>query len=210
MREQLGGTGSPNTIHKHLSVWRQSRPAAEVSLSVEFKAAIIAEIGRAVAKAQQQSDEALNDARREAADLAACASHLEAQLDQARQQILQTTSERDELIGKARQQNIDIVRQRRDLEEKQEQIGALRANLQAATQRVEQLEQRVIAQDARIGCLSDEISVGRQCHAAELKRAQGRLQTLEDSIVGALLLLPQDNDGKRLLEVALRDLSAEP
>ncbi len=29
LREALGGTGSPNTIHKHLTAWRAARPQAQ-------------------------------------------------------------------------------------------------------------------------------------------------------------------------------------
>ena len=28
VREKLGDTGSPNTIHKHLTAWREARPVA--------------------------------------------------------------------------------------------------------------------------------------------------------------------------------------
>ena len=50
VREKLGDTGSPNTIHKHLTAWREARPvaaAAAPELPQALTAAIAAEIERA-------------------------------------------------------------------------------------------------------------------------------------------------------------------
>ena len=53
VREKLGDTGSPNTIHKHLTAWRQARPVAAADapeLPHTLTAAIAAEIERAAAR----------------------------------------------------------------------------------------------------------------------------------------------------------------
>ncbi|MBS0174928.1 MAG: DNA-binding protein, partial [Nitrospira sp.] len=53
LRERLG-TGSPNTVHRHLTAWREARPAAAAAapeLPASLAAAIAAEIERAAAQA---------------------------------------------------------------------------------------------------------------------------------------------------------------
>jgi len=50
VREELG-TGSPNTVHRHLTAWREARPQAVATAStlpVSLTAAIAAEIERAM------------------------------------------------------------------------------------------------------------------------------------------------------------------
>ena len=57
VRERLGDRGSPNTIQKHLSAWRDARPmaaAAALELPQALAAAIAAEIGRAAAQARAE------------------------------------------------------------------------------------------------------------------------------------------------------------
>ena len=57
VREKLGDTGSPNTIHKHLTAWREARPvaaAAAPELPQALTAAIAAEIERAAAQARAE------------------------------------------------------------------------------------------------------------------------------------------------------------
>lgn len=54
VRERLG-TGSPNTIHKHLTAWREARPVAAATapeLPHALAASISAEIERAAAQAR--------------------------------------------------------------------------------------------------------------------------------------------------------------
>ena len=55
VREWLGDRGSPNTIQRHLSAWREARPAvgsAVLELPSALSVAIAAEISRAAAQAQ--------------------------------------------------------------------------------------------------------------------------------------------------------------
>ena len=57
LREALGGTGSPNTIHKHLTAWRAARPQAAAQaaeLPAELVAALSRELGRAAAEARAE------------------------------------------------------------------------------------------------------------------------------------------------------------
>jgi colicin import membrane protein len=81
VREKLGDTGSPNTIHKHLTAWREARPvaaAAAPELPQALTAAIAAEIERAASQARGEIEGRLVQAQAEAAELAAAGEALEA------------------------------------------------------------------------------------------------------------------------------------
>ncbi len=79
VRDTLG-TGSPNTVHKHLTAWRAARPqavAAAVELPAELVNALGAEITRAAAKARGEIEGALVQAQAEASELATVGEALE-------------------------------------------------------------------------------------------------------------------------------------
>ena len=104
IRERLGGTGSPNTIHKHLVQWREARPVAAVAapeLPQALTAAIAGEIEKAAAKARAEKEQELQQAQAEAAELGAAGEALEAERDELAEQVAVLTTERDTLAGKA-------------------------------------------------------------------------------------------------------------
>ena len=106
VRERLGDTGSPNTIHKHLAAWREARPvaaAAAPELPQALTAAIAAEIERAAAQARAEIEGRLVQAQGEAAELAAAGEVIEAERDALAEQVAELTRERDTLAGKAEQ-----------------------------------------------------------------------------------------------------------
>ncbi len=107
VRERLGDTGSPNTIHKHLTAWREACPVAAASapeLPQALTAAIAAEIERAVSQARSEIEGRLVQAQAEGAELAAAGEALETERDALAEQVAALTRERDTLTGKAAQQ----------------------------------------------------------------------------------------------------------
>ena len=112
VRERLGDTGSPNTIHKHLAAWREARPvaaAAAPELPQALTAAIAAEIERAASRARGEIEGRLVQAQAEAAELAAAGEVLEGERDELAEQVAGLTTERDTLAGKAAQQAADLA-----------------------------------------------------------------------------------------------------
>ena len=82
IRERLG-TGSPNTVHKHLTAWREARPvaaAAAPELPQALTAAIAAEIERAAAQARAEIEGRLVQAQGEAAALFAVSEFRKVQM----------------------------------------------------------------------------------------------------------------------------------
>jgi colicin import membrane protein len=111
VRERLG-TGSPNTIHRHLVAWREARPAATATapeLPAPLAAALANEIERAAAAARAEVEARLVQTQAEAADLSTAGESLEVERDELVEQVVALTTERDTLAGKAQQQAADLA-----------------------------------------------------------------------------------------------------
>jgi len=134
VREKLGDTGSPNTIHKHLTAWREARPvaaAAAPELPQALTAAIAAEIERAASRARGEIEGRLVQAQAEAAELAAAGEVLEGERDELAEQVAVLTTERDTLAGKAAQQAADLAEAQQRIEREQQGRARERAGRRA-------------------------------------------------------------------------------
>jgi colicin import membrane protein len=83
IRQRLG-TGSPNTIHRHLTAWRAAKPVQaeqKVELPASILAAIAAEIERAQAAARAEIESRLLELQSEAENLAETGEALETEID---------------------------------------------------------------------------------------------------------------------------------
>lgn len=149
LREQLGGTGSPNTIHRHLVTWREANPIAVVAspaLPQSLTVAIAAEIERAGAHASAEVQARLAQALAEVADLAAAGELLEAERDALAEQVGALSSERDTLVGKSTQQAADLVAQAQRIEREQQAAEAARVDFARAQLKAEALAEAGLTQ----------------------------------------------------------------
>ena len=155
VRERLG-TGSPNTIHKHLTAWREARPvaaAAAQDLPQTLTAAIAAEIERAAAKARAEIEARLVQAQTEAAELAAAGEVIEVERDTLAEQVAELTRERDTLAGKAGQQAADLADQVQRTEREQQAAESARVELATARLKTEAQAEKLGEQAAEIAGL---------------------------------------------------------
>jgi chromosome segregation ATPase len=139
VRDRLGG-GSPNTVHRHLTAWRETRPPAVTAapeLPASLTASIAAEIERATAKARAEIEGYLVQAQTEAADLAQAGEVLEAEREALTEQVAALTRERDTLAGKAAQQAADLDAQTQRIEREQSAAESARVELATARLRIE-------------------------------------------------------------------------
>jgi chromosome segregation ATPase len=152
VRERLGDTGSPNTIHKHLAAWREARPvaaAAAPELPQALTAAIAAEIERAASRARGEIEGRLVQAQAEAAELAAAGEVLEGERDELAEQVAVLTTERDTLAGKAAQQAADLAEAQQRIEREQQAAESARLEVATARHKIEAQAERVSEQAAR-------------------------------------------------------------
>lgn len=152
IRERLG-TGSPNTVHRHLSAWREARPvaaAAAPELPQALTVAIAAEIERAAAQARAQIESRLVQSQAEAAELAAAGEVIETERDALAEQVAELTRERDTLAGKAAQQAADLTDQMQRIEREQQAAESARIELATARLKIEAQAERQTDQAAEI------------------------------------------------------------
>lgn len=155
------GTGSPNTIHRHLTSWKATLAVADVAkaeLPTVIARAFHHELGRAVAEARQDLEQQLRDSQEENVALATDGEAREAELMTATAELRALTSELDTLRRRADEQAAELEHVARDLASERAAVANVRD--QAA-------EMRIVVDDLRAK-LSDR--------ALELDAAREELQ----------------------------------
>ncbi len=173
IRERLG-TGSPNTVHKHLTAWREARPvaaAAAPELPQALTAAIAAEIERAAAQARAEIEGRLVQAQGEAVELAAAGEVIEAERDALAEQVAELTRERDTLAGKAEQQAADRAAQAQPIDGQQQAAESARVRLATARLKTEAQAERQTEQAAEIERLRAALADAQQGRTAAEQQA---------------------------------------
>ncbi len=174
IRERLGDTGSPNTIHKHLTAWREARPvaaAAAPELPQALTAAIATEIERAASQARGEIEGRLVQAQAEAAELAAAGEVLESERDELAEQVAILTTERDTLAGKAAQQAVDLADAQQRIEREQQAAEAARVEVATVRLKIEAQVERVSEQATEIERLRAALADAQQGRTAAEQQA---------------------------------------
>lgn len=113
VRETLGGTGSPNTIHKHLAVWKEGS-VQPVARTAEFPARLIQalqdELNKATMLAKEQVQVELLAAQSEAIELARAGEVIEAERDSLAEMVERITRQRDQWEAVEEELRTDIAR----------------------------------------------------------------------------------------------------
>jgi chromosome segregation ATPase len=159
IREQLG-TGSPNTIHRHLVTWRASRPVEQrkaPELPAELQAALVKEIERQAAEARTDVERSLVEAQKEAATLAKAGEELE--------ELNGTLEEQNEALAAEKERQAALANERHD------EIEELKVNLD---------RERKAAEEARI-----QVAQGRNKIEALDKQADELRAKLTDAVAEA-------------------------
>lgn len=166
VRAQLG-TGSPNTIHRHLTQWREAQTPAErpaPKLSDGLLQYMADEVQRATAAARAEAEQRANDAQAAADRLSKTGETLEQERDDAQAAQVTAESERDKAAAErdAKQQEID--RLHNDLENERQTSESKRTELAQALNKVENLEKQT-------GELREQIQLEKQSREAAEQRA---------------------------------------
>ena len=196
VRERLRGTGSPNTIHRHLTKWRDSRPdapAATTDLPASILREINGEIQRAASAARAEVEAQLAQAMTEAADLAASGEALEAERDALAEQVAALTSERDVLAGKAAEQRTLLDQQAKDLRAEQQsriaaekELAAVSAARDGLAERLKELqgrEQTALREVTELRARADTSADVARTAAGDVARLQEALSRVTDEAV---------------------------
>ena len=196
IRQAMGGTGSPNTIHKHLSAWKGERPPATSpaatghELPAKLMIAIHDVISQAAASAKAEAEAALQQAQSEAVELARAGEYIEAERDALLEQIEALKSERDKAKGMAVERGCEIERQEQRIEQAQEDNKKALSDLAQTKSLFESMTARANKLQMDTEGLRQEITLTvkerQEAHeraavmAAELKAAERRADAAED------------------------------
>ena len=185
VRDRIG-TGSPNTVHRHLTAWRAARPQATVAapeLPASLTSAIAAEIERAAASARAEVESKLVQSQAEAAELANAGESLETERDELIEQVAELTTDRDTLAGKAEQQAADIKSQSERIEREQQAAEAARVDLAKAQLKIESSTERLGEQTAEIERLRVALDLESKARIASEQQAavlSAKLESMTD------------------------------
>jgi len=155
VRERLG-TGSPNTIHAHMSAWRDTRQAGTkktTAIPQTLITAIATEIDKATEQARAEMQEQLMQAQNEATELARVGRMLEIEIESLKNQMALITTERDTLKGKVDAQTETIASMQQRIEREQKIADEERARRERAQMRenaeIERLREAIIEMSNR-------------------------------------------------------------
>lgn len=195
IRQAMGGTGSPNTIHKHLSAWKGERPAASNpaaaghELPAKLIAAIHDVISKAAANARAETEAALQQAQAEGAELARAGEYIEAERDALLEQIEALKTERDQAQAVAAERAKEIERKTLQIEQEQENNKKALGDLARTKSLFESLIERTNKLQRETEGLRQEITLTvkerQEAHertavmGAELKAAERRATEAE-------------------------------
>ncbi len=160
VREALGGTGSPNTVHRHLTAWRGARPQAQAAaheLPAELVNSFGKELAKAAASARAEIEAQLVQAQSEAAELSATGETLEAQLADIAEQLAGVATERDSATATAAERAAEIERQAQTIQREQQAAEAARVELAKSQLKIEGLAEKLSDQAIEIGRLRDAL-----------------------------------------------------
>jgi chromosome segregation ATPase len=180
VREALG-SGSPNTVHAHLTAWRAARPQAQAQvpeLPGELVLALAQEIERAAARARSEVEGRLVEAQAEAGELSAAGAALEVELAERVAEVSMLTTERDQALATAVERAEEIKRQAESLVLERQTADTARVELAKIQLRVEQQAEKAAEQASKIQGLEAELGKAqeaRQAGAVELRGVQTEL-----------------------------------
>ena len=207
------GTGSPNTVLRHLSAWRAARPATQVAaveLPASLVASISAEIERAAAAARSESQADLAEARSERDELAEVGEALEGERDELAAQLLQLVGERDGLAGQvlqlteqARTQaeriereqvsaelaRVELAKSQLKLESLVGQTGELKSQVAEYVLKIEKMQADYAAEQARSARLEaerDGLQYALDSANAQAEKSEKRTEKIEAQLLAAL------------------------
>jgi chromosome segregation ATPase len=191
IRERLG-TGSPNTIHRHLAAWRDARPqmaAVVASLPDALTAAIAVEIAKAASASRAEIEGRLVLAQAEASELAAVGEILQGERYTLAAQITIVTTERDREAATAAERATELERQGQDLQRERSAAEAARFEVAQTRNKLENQAEKLTEQQALIAQLRAQLELERQGRfdaeklaavtAAKLEAAEHRAQVAD-------------------------------
>jgi len=173
VRDELG-TGSPNTIHKHLTGWKETQPQAQrevVTLPDALAEALIREIERQALAARASSEEKALEARRSADKLAEVGESIEEENEELKLKadILERERDQSQALASDRQHEIDRLVAACDRE--QQAAESARVELAKAQLTIDSYGERLNEQKLEVQHLAEKVDAERDSRQQAEQRA---------------------------------------
>ncbi len=159
IRTQLG-TGSPNTIHRHLTAWRAAVPAVErkaPELPVDLQAAIVKELERQAAVARVELEKLLSQAQAEAEELSAIGEQLEEKNDELTELNQQVSDDNKRLSALADERALEVDKLDKELQQEREAAESARIQLAQSLNKVELLNDQLAISNESVLVLNGKL-----------------------------------------------------
>ncbi|MCK6433165.1 MAG: DNA-binding protein [Aquabacterium sp.] len=170
-------TGSPTTIQRHLTEWRQRDRPVEAIEPPQLPHQLAAEIARALSSAadhaRELGEQRLATAQAEMAELVAAGERSEATIEQLSVDLAARTSERDAMTGQLADRTAELASTRASLEQMQHrhalmerEVQEAQATAQAAVGRVDEIRASTDRQLAQLQQMLDQAhNLSERVHA---------------------------------------------
>lgn len=164
VREQLG-TGSPNTIQRHLAAWRENRPKAAVqplAMPDEVMRALAGWVVQASTGARADAEERAFQAQAAADELARAGEGLEAERDELQVELATITTQRDQALATAEERAAEIRRLLADVERERALAGAAQVDAAQARHRADSQVEQLVELKGRVAELEAAVDAERR------------------------------------------------
>lgn len=209
IREAIG-TGSPNTVHRHLTAWRATRPQAQATareLPAKIIDAINEQIEQATASARADIEGQLVQVQAEAADLAAAGEALEGERDALIDQVATLTTERDTLSGKAAQQAADLVAAIERIDRERKLAGEAQTEAATARLKIEGFTEKLAEQADELARLRAALEASQEARQAAQQAGAVTAARLEACQEAHAAAEAREQAAQSAAQVSARELS---
>lgn len=163
VREQLG-TGSPNTIQRHLAAWRDNRPRAvtqPLAMPDDVMKSLAGWVAQSSTGARADAEERAFQAQAAADELARVGEALEAERDDLQAQLAAVATQRDQAQATADERAAEIQRLLADVERERALAGAAQVDAAQARHRADSQVEQLADLRARVAELSAGVNAER-------------------------------------------------
>jgi len=174
VRDRLGGTGSMNTIQRHLKAWRANQPKeppTQIDLPADVVRTMNAWAIQASTAARAEAESEMLRAQAEADLLAKAGIDLEAERDRLLEDAGVLTTQRDQAEALAKERADEVERMTRDLEREREVANAAQIKTAESQLKLEAQAQQLADLKAEVSRLNSALDAERQTRAEVQTRA---------------------------------------
>lgn len=168
------GTGSPNTVHRHLKTYEANRPkavAVAIVIPPEINKAMSAWVTQAATMARADAEETIVHAQAAADELARVGEELEAERDQLNVQISAITTARDQAEAFANERSTEIERLLHEVERERTLAGAAQVDAAQAKLRAEAQTEQLADMRGAIADLTTSVTAERSARTVAEREA---------------------------------------